>query len=203
MPPKETTEQPSPEPARSRKKSEPEVVVETPDRTMFWAVAFLAAVAVFGAGYAVGHAVAEDDATEVYGSGVVVAGEFPGRGPMFPGGRPGHRFPGLPPSDVHPVPVGPDDSDGVVEGRGFLGISGVDTPGAVLVVDVLAGSPADKAGISSGDRVVSFAGESIESMEQLADLVRGTDPGTEVEMVLGGPGGGRTVTVVVGERPVE
>ena len=199
MPPKETTEQPSPEPARSRKKSEPEVVVA--DRTMFWAVAFLAAVAVFGGGYAVGHAVAEDDATEVYGSGVVVAGEFPGHGPMFPGGRPGHS--GLPPIDVCPVPAGSDDSDEVVEGRGFLGISGVDTPGAVLVVDVLAGSPADNAGISSGDRVISFAGESIESMEQLADLVRGTDPGTEVEMVLGGPGGGRTVTVVVGERPVE
>src|SRR3990172_9872466 len=143
MPRKKTTEEPSPGPARSRKKSEPEVLVEPPDRTMFWAVAFLAAVAVFGGGYAVGHAVAEDDGTEVYGSGVVVAGEFPGHGPMFPGGRPGHS--GLPPIDVCPVPAGSDDSDEVVEGRGFLGISGVDTPGAVLVVDVLAGSPADNA----------------------------------------------------------
>jgi S1-C subfamily serine protease len=165
---------------------------------MFWAIAFLAAVAVFGGGYAVGHAAAEDEAPQVHRGGIVVDGEFPGH---FPGGRPGH--PGMPPFEAYPVPTAPGDTAEVVEGQGFLGISGVDTPGAVLVVEVLAGSPADEAGIVAGDRVVSFGGRSIESMEQLADLVRGTEPGTEVEMVLGGPGGGRTVTVIVGERPGE
>ena len=94
------------------------------------------------------------------------------------------------------------DSDDVTAGQGFLGITGRDTPGAVLVVEVLPGSPADTAGIESGDRVVAFDGESIVSMEQLSDLVRHTEPGAEVEMVLGGRDGGRTVSIIVGERPV-
>ena len=148
----------------------------TTDRTMFWAIAFLIAVAVFGAGYAVGHAVAEDDANDAFGGDIALEGHIPG----------------------HQTDHG--GSDEVIAGQGFLGITGRDTPGAVLVVDVLPESPADKAGIHSGDRVVAFDGESIVSMEQLSDLVRHTEPGTEVEMVLGGLDGGRTVSVIVGER---
>ena len=132
---------------------------------MFWAIAFLVAVAVFGAGYAVGHAVGEDDATEVFGGDIAFEGHMPGHGPMFPGG--GGRGPGS----------GPDGSDEVIAGQGFLGITGRDTPGAVLVVDVLPESPADEAGIHSGDRGSRFDGESIVSMEQLSDLVRHTEPG--------------------------
>jgi serine protease Do len=105
--------------------------------------------------------------------------------------------------EFYPTPEVPGDQGQADEGVGFLGISGIDTPGAVRIVEVLAGSPADQAGITRGDRVISFGGTPIDSMEQLAELVRGTEPGTEVEMVLGGPGGGHTVTVVVGERPAE
>ena len=40
------------------------------------------------------------------------------------------------------------------------------------VLDVSAGSPADKAGLKMGDRIISFAGVPIASQEQLIDLIR-------------------------------
>ena len=212
MPTKKTEEAAASKPTRSRKVVAPEPVVEPakPDRTMFWALAVVAVAVVFAAGYLVGHAVADDGGTALGGRGhIVISGDFPNGMPMFPGGHAGHRMPGMPPYGVYPAPdrgddQGQTDDQGqVAAGQGYLGISGVDTPGAVLIVEVLPGSPADQAGITSGDRLISFDGTSIGSMEQLAGLVRGTAPGTEVEVVLGGPGGGHTVTVVVGERPGE
>lgn len=193
-------------PSRTRKVAEPAVATapDRPDRTMWWALAVLAAAVVFGGGYLVGHAVADDDGE--FGArgrgGIIVSGEGMIEGlPMGPG----HHLPGMVPFEMYPMPgmdqVPGQSDDGTTEGQGYLGIRGVDGPGAVRILEVEAGSPADEAGIEAGDRVVSFNGTAIGSMEQLADLVRATAPGTEVEMVLGGPGGGREVTVVVGARP--
>jgi membrane-associated protease RseP (regulator of RpoE activity) len=194
-------------PARNRKAAEPEPVVEPaaekPDRTMWWALVVLAAAVVFGGGYLVGHAVADDDGEfGPQGRGrIVVSGPGTEDYPMGPG----HHLPGMIPFEMYPMPgmdQAPDQADdGASEGEGYLGIRGVDTPGAVLILEVEAGSPADDAGIAANDRVISFGGTAIESMEQLAALVRRTEPGTEVDMVLGGPGGRHAVTVVVGERP--
>jgi membrane-associated protease RseP (regulator of RpoE activity) len=242
---KKTPEAAAAKPARSRKVAEPEPTVEMApprDRTMFWALAFLAAAVVFGGGYLTGHAAADDDdEREFEGRGTIVMSDgsvmYPGDMddmgmtgfvPGYPGDMhmPDMGMPGMWPMDpmshggmsgmVHcqmypmtepyPVPVSPPDPGTpgqVIEGQGYLGILGADTPGAVVIVEVEAGSPADQAGMVAGDRVISFAGTPVESMEQLADLVQGTVPGTEVEMVLGGPGGGRTVKVIVGERPGE
>lgn len=201
---------PAPEPVKPtrtrRTRDVPEVEPvpeEKPDRRLPWALGFLAAVAVFVAGYFVGHAAGDD---VVVGSGrIVVDGDHP-RGPRgdlpfgmpydMPRHRGDHRYPGLPERDV-PTP----DQDAPAATGGFLGIAGVDTPGSVLIVEVVPGSPADEAGVRPGDRVVSYDGTSIDSMEQLADLVRGTAPGTRVTMNLGGPGGAREVTVLVGAAP--
>ncbi len=148
----------------------------TTDRTMFWAIAFLLAVAVFGVGYAVGHAVAEDNGA--FGGDIAFE----------------HRMPGQQTDNR--------GSDDVNVGQGYLGVTARNTPGGVLVIDVVPGSAADKAGIERGDHVVAFDGESIVSRQQLGDVIRRTSPGTELEMVLGGPDGGRTITVILGERPV-
>ena len=203
------TETPASKPTRSRRakaEPEPEVVIPAaePDRRLRWAVAFLAAVAVFAAGYLVGHAGGEGEV--VVGGGRVVVGDDLSRGPMgdmrfdmpcdMPHHRGGHRHPGAP---DRPVPI-PDQDTPATTG-GYLGIAGVDTPGSVLIVEVVPGSPADDAGITPGDRVISFAGTPVDSMEHLADLVRGTEPGTTVTMVLGGPGGAREVAITVGRRP--
>ena len=220
MPTKKTEETAAAKSARARKTAvpEPEPVVEAApaprsDRTMFWALGVLGAALVFGGGYLVGHAVGDDGGVEIAGRGTIAVSsdQFP-MGPM--GGA--QHLPGMVPFEIYPMPhmypmphlnphdnyPAPDQSGGQaeVEGGGYLGISGVDTPGAVMVVEVVPGSPADQAGIVAGDRIISFGGTSIESMEQLADLVHGTEPGTVVEVVVGGPGGGHTVSVTVGDR---
>lgn len=220
----------APRPARRRAAAtEPvpaaEPVAEAPkptrDRTLVWAVAVLAGLAFFGAGYGIGHAVADDDHRGDGPWAMYEEGRFEGHhhgditgmmpGGMIPGGMmPGQTMvvivPGYPMAPVYPevmpVPVFPDSGgEMVIEGGGYLGVEIRETPGAVVVVAVEPGSPAEKAGIEAGDRVISFGGRQIESMDQFVDLVRGTEPGTEVEVVLGGPGGARSVTVVVGARP--
>ena len=72
--------------------------------------------------------------------------------------------------------------------RAFLGIqmrrgSAADTMG-VLVEGVVPGSPADHAGIRSGDRVLAFEGAVVHSSEEITSLVRALRPGDEIEMTI-------------------
>ncbi len=66
---------------------------------------------------------------------------------------------------------------------GFLGISGytpaLGEPGAI-VASVTPGGPAEAAGMLVNDRVISFDGQSVGSMDELAVAVRLRAPGTEV-----------------------
>lgn len=132
-------------------------------------------------------------------------GPFGGQGP-FEGDGPfsgwEHGFTCMPLPAPHDG-YGPDDEAPpvVIDAGGYLGIGGVDRPASVQVVEVAPGSPADEAGIEPGDRIVSYDGTPVESMAHLARMVRSTQPGTEVEIVLGGGGGPRTVTVTIAERP--
>jgi S1-C subfamily serine protease len=209
MPPKKNPEAEAPKPARARRAAAatplPEPTPEpTRDRTFLWAVAFLAAVVLFAAGYFVGHAVGEDADNDRFGlehrGGVIVMGSHHGGGY-------GYEMPGMPPGmypmpgmELYPPYVGEGSGEVIIDGNGYLGVSLRDTAEAVQVVRVIPGSPADEAGIAVGDRIVVFNGIEVSSKEQLADLVAGTIPGTEVELVLGGPGGGRIVKVTIGAR---
>ena len=66
---------------------------------------------------------------------------------------------------------------------GFLGITGytpdLGDPGAI-VASVTPGGPAEAAGMQVNDRVVSFDGQAVGSMDELAVAVRLRAPGTEV-----------------------
>lgn len=69
---------------------------------------------------------------------------------------------------------------------------------ALKVVDIMENSPAEKAGIQPGDKIVSINGHptSLLNVERASDLMRG-DSGTEVELVLSRTGFGqfeRTLT---------
>ena len=211
----------------SRKKAEPEAAEPAvKDRTMFRALAVLAAVAVFSAGFAFGKSAGDDQAA--LGSDVVAErdGRFPRSGPGdFPGDRdgqgrkgPGERRRDGPDADDFPeFPAFPDFSDfpefpgddfpqdrpgdEAPAGSGYLGVRGVDAPRGVLIVEVRPGSPADEGGVEPGDRVLEFDGIEIDSMEQFGDLVRWLRPGTEVEMVVASLGERRLLEVVIGARP--
>jgi S1-C subfamily serine protease len=97
--------------------------------------------------------------------------------------------------------------------RGYLGIAGQpvqltdrqrgadEREQALLVVGVTSGSPADAAGILVGDVLLDFDGHSVESPEDLLELLSGDRVGKSVPMRVLRGGEAREVTVTVGERP--
>ena len=69
----------------------------------------------------------------------------------------------------------------------------------VLVGDVMANGPAEKAGIRSGDIITKFDGESMKGANQLRNTVAATPPDKEVEVVVFRDGQHKTFEVVVGQ----
>ncbi len=85
-------------------------------------------------------------------------------------------------------------------------MSGQDTlegRGGALIESVEPGSAAEAAGIEAGDLVVAIDGSAIEGIEDLAGQVRSRHAGDTVEVTVVRDGEEQTVTVTLGERPVE
>jgi S1-C subfamily serine protease len=76
--------------------------------------------------------------------------------------------------------------------RGWLGVEGTDLPadwaertglsGGAFVRDVLAGSPADKAGLASSDVITEVDGHPVQSMPGLVVELRDHEPGDQVDL---------------------
>lgn len=104
-------------------------------------------------------------------------------------------------------------SDGRIR-RGYLGIGtqqvrlpdgqanalGLESPVALLIVQVEPGSPADRDGLFLGDAIVAIDGASVTSVEGLQDALAGekVGQGAAVRVIRGGEP--RDVTVTIGER---
>jgi serine protease Do len=72
----------------------------------------------------------------------------------------------------------------------------------VVVNQVVSGSPADRAGIRRGDVITSVNGRSVDSPEDLAEIVRSEDSGANVSVRIVRRGGGsQTLNVRLGSRP--
>ncbi|HKA57556.1 MAG TPA: trypsin-like peptidase domain-containing protein [Gemmatimonadales bacterium] len=71
----------------------------------------------------------------------------------------------------------------------------------LLLVSIEPDAPAAKAGLLLGDIVVAIDGESLESFEQLLDVVSGDAVGKRVRLDIVRGGEQRPVDVVIGERP--
>jgi S1-C subfamily serine protease len=63
---------------------------------------------------------------------------------------------------------------------------------------VYVGSPADKAGLRAGDRVLKVDGESVATPERVANYVKSTDIGKDIELVIERDGKEQTIVVTVG-----
>jgi serine protease Do len=102
------------------------------------------------------------------------------------------------------------------EGRvrhGYLGVTtrlaiiesdteaGVHVPLGALVESVVAGGPAERAGIRSGDLIVGFDRERVEYPEQLARWISATHPGTGVDLVWARNDLQKVGRVVLSESP--
>lgn len=93
-------------------------------------------------------------------------------------------------------------------GRAELGITastGSGNPGAangVVVVSVVSGGPADKAGIKGGDLITAINGKPTSSLADLQDTLSTLTPGQSAKVTVQSQGGGsRTVTVTLGQLP--
>src|SRR5688500_1077420 len=95
--------------------------------------------------------------------------------------------------------------------RGRLGVSiqevsqslaqsfGLDRPRGALVAEVEKDSPAEKAGIKSGDVLLAINGRAIERSSELPPLVAGVKPGTKARFEVWREGKSRTLEVAVGQ----
>jgi S1-C subfamily serine protease len=84
--------------------------------------------------------------------------------------------------------------------RGYLGVQVQDlVPAGVAVFGVAPGSPAQKAGLMSGDLVLSFGQVMIRSATQLVDLVQKTPVGEAVELQILRDRQTLSLTAVIGE----
>ncbi|MDY6869351.1 MAG: trypsin-like peptidase domain-containing protein [Actinomycetota bacterium] len=77
---------------------------------------------------------------------------------------------------------------------------GVTADRGALVLGVDAGSPGDNAGIRPGDVVVEFAGERVDSIEDLLGALRHTRPGSRQSLVVTRGGERIDTSVTIGSR---
>jgi len=87
--------------------------------------------------------------------------------------------------------------------RGFLGISLEVKDGGLMIEDVQAGSPADKAGLEKGDVLLIVDGSKVGTIDGAAKAIGGKLAGQTVTMVISRDGWKRTIKVKLGLRPGE
>jgi serine protease Do len=86
--------------------------------------------------------------------------------------------------------------------RGYLGLSPDDAPqGGAMVVNVQEGTPADRAGLRAGDRILTVDGEAIDDARDLVVTVSSRSPGRRVTVALEREGREKELTVELGARP--
>jgi serine protease Do len=99
--------------------------------------------------------------------------------------------------------------------RGWIGVQiqpvtadiaeslGMKNARGALVAEPQSGSPADKAGVKSGDVIVSVNGEAVEDARNLARRIGSLSPGTSVKLGVIRNGREDTLTLTLGELPRE
>jgi serine protease Do len=92
---------------------------------------------------------------------------------------------------IQPVTADIADSLGMKNARG------------ALVAEPQSGSPADKAGVKSGDVIVSVNGEAVEDARNLARRISSLSPGTSVKLGIVRSGREEALTLTLGELPRE
>jgi serine protease Do len=97
--------------------------------------------------------------------------------------------------------------------RGYIGVQmqpvtkeiaeaiGLKEPKGALVAEALKGSPAEKAGIRTGDTIVAVDGDTIKEAKDLSKRIAGVSPGKSISVTLYREGKERTVNLEVASQP--
>jgi serine protease Do len=92
---------------------------------------------------------------------------------------------------------------GTGQGEPYLGVRGDLEAENCRVREVVAGSPAEQAGLQPGDVITEFAGRAIAGFADLVAAVQATRPGQEVVLQIQRDGQALTVRAIIGHRPLE
>jgi putative serine protease PepD len=90
--------------------------------------------------------------------------------------------------------------NGQVE-HAWLGVSIGESEQGVEVTEVIAGSPADEAGLQAGDVIVEVEGVAINSPDDLTSLITDKNPGDTVDVKVTRGGDEQTIKLELGVRP--
>jgi len=92
-----------------------------------------------------------------------------------------------------------------LQGRGWAGVDLDESGEAVTVTKVYDGTPADKAGVRTGDQLIAVNGVRLaeENHEQLQALMADMKPGTKFDYTLARNGKERAVSLTLAEMPDE
>ena len=93
-----------------------------------------------------------------------------------------------------------DQNDDDAQHHGSLGISMREDDGRVIVIAVMPGSPAAKAGLRVGDQIRFVGDQRIATAQGLADEVAEYRPGSRVDLAIRRNGEKQTVSVTLGSR---
>ena len=93
-------------------------------------------------------------------------------------------------------------ADGSVE-HAYLGVATEDVEGSTGagIAEVRPGTPAAEAGLQNGDVVTEVDGESVESADELRQLIDAKRPGDKAELTVQRDGDTQTLEVTLGTRP--
>jgi serine protease Do len=126
------------------------------------------------------------------------------------GGSVGIAF-AIPASTIDKVVTSLKDHGAVT--RGYIGVQmqpvtkeiaeaiGLKEPKGALVAEALKGSPAEKAGIRTGDTIVAVDGDTIKEAKDLSKRIAGVSPGKSISVTLYREGKERTVNLEVASQP--
>ncbi len=87
--------------------------------------------------------------------------------------------------------------------RPYIGIEGQGFTGGQGVISVVAGGPADEAGLQAGDVITGIEGQEIDENHPFLNMLFEYEPGETVELTVDRNDDRMTVEVTLGERPVE
>jgi serine protease Do len=99
--------------------------------------------------------------------------------------------------------------------RGYLGVSvgnvdrdeaeafGLKNSNGALVIEVVPGHAAEKAGLRHGDVILSVDGQEVKDTRELIDTISALPPGTKVKLGVVRDGKSQTITVTLEEREIE
>jgi S1-C subfamily serine protease len=107
----------------------------------------------------------------------------------------------IPVSQIQPLLAQLAQGGGSAAGRAYLGVSLADASPGAVVTAVVAGSPADSAGLRPGDVVTSVDGTAVQDAAGLVSVIRSHRPGDRLSLTVRRGSSTRTVRVTLGSAP--